>query len=80
MPKFLCECGETLSFSEIPCKIEYKFISDVDYDLFQGDINAEDLYDKMKSFIECQNCKRLWMFWNGYQEKPQQYILVNKSK
>jgi len=80
MPKFLCECGEALSYSEIPCKIEYKFISDVDYDQFQGEINAEDLYIQMKSFIECQNCKRLWVFWNGYQERPTQYIPMNKSE
>lgn len=78
MPKFRCECGEILSYSEIPCKIEYKFISDLDYDKFQGEIDAEVLYEQMKSFIKCSSCARLWVFWDGFQKEPAEYVLIKK--
>ncbi len=74
MPKFLCTCKEVLSYSDIPCKIEYKFISDVEYDEFYGEIDAEKLYEQMKSFIKCPTCHRLWVFWDGYNNKPTEYI------
>lgn len=78
MPKFRCKCGDILSYSEIPCKIEYKFISDTEYDKYEGKIDAEELYDKMKSFIKCEKCNRLWVFWNGFESEPIQYVQVKK--
>lgn len=52
MPKNVCSCKNILSYSEIPSSIEYKFISDCDYDQYQDMINAEDLYQNMKSFLK----------------------------
>lgn len=78
MPKFLCKCGEMLRYSDIPCKIEYKFISDEDYDSYQGSVDTEKLYSEMKSIIKCPDCNRLWVFWNGFENEPTQYIEVNK--
>jgi hypothetical protein len=46
MPKMICKCGEVLSYSEIPCKIEFKFISDLEYDKFQGEIDSEKLSEE----------------------------------
>ena len=74
MPKFLCECGQTLLYSDIPCEIEYKFISDVDYDKFHGKIDSEELYEQIKSFIKCKNCNRLWVFWQGFNNSPTEYV------
>jgi hypothetical protein len=74
MPKIICTCKNVLSYSEIPCPIEYKFISDQDYDQYQGIIDAEDLYHKMNSFLKCSNCERLWIFWNGYKNTPTEYV------
>ncbi len=74
MPKMLCTCKEILAYSEIPSEIEYKFISDVEYDKFQGKIDAEELYEQMKSFILCPNCHRIWVFWNGFQRQPVGYV------
>jgi len=70
MPKMLCTCGNTLNFGDIPCKIQYKFISDVEFDKFHGEIDADDLYLKMKSFLICSSCNRLWFFWNGFGDPP----------
>ena len=74
MPKIICTCGNALSYSEIPCLIEYKFISDYDYDQYQGMIDSEKLYQQMKSFLECPECKRLWVFWKGYASSPTEYL------
>ena len=74
MPKIVCSCQNILSYSEIPCRIEYKFISDYDYDEYQGMIDAEKLYLHMKSFLKCPKCGCLWIFWNGYKNSPTEYI------
>lgn len=76
MPKIVCTCGNTLSYSEIPCPIEYKFISDNDYDQYQDMINAEILYQQMNSFLKCPECERLWIFWNEYKDKPTEYLKI----
>lgn len=78
MPKIICKCGEILSYSEIPCKIEYKFISDVDYDKYKGMIDSEVLYTQMKSFLKCIKCNRLWIFWSGYENSPTEYLEIDK--
>lgn len=65
MPKIKCTCGALLRYSDIPCKIEYKLISDVDYDKYVGQVNSEELYMKMQSFFKCSDCQRLWLFWDG---------------
>lgn len=74
MPKFLCKCGEVVSYSEIPNPVEYLFISDVEYDQFQRTLDAEELYNKMKSILQCKNCGRLWVYWNGFDHEPVSYL------
>ncbi len=74
MPKIVCSCKNILSYSEIPSSIEYKFISDCDYDQYQDMINAKDLYQNMKSFLKCPQCNHLWIFWNGYTNPPIEYM------
>jgi hypothetical protein len=59
---------------KIPNEDEYKFISDCDYDKYNGEINSEELYMNMESFIKCKTCGRLWFFWNGLDKDPQEYI------
>ncbi len=76
MPKMICRCGNVLSYGDIPCNIEYKFISDVAYDKYQGSVDTEELYMNMKSFFECPICKRLWLFWNGFEDTPKEYVNV----
>lgn len=71
-----CKCGAILHYGDIPSRIEYKFISDAAYDKYEGEIDSEKLYIEMKSFFKCANCKRLWLFWNGFDEKPSEYVPV----
>lgn len=75
MPAIMCKCGEQLRYGEIPCPIEWLFISDTDYDSFSGQVDSEELYRQMKSFLKCHNCSRLWIFWSGFGSDPAEYLL-----
>ncbi len=74
MPAIRCKCGEVLRYGEIPNPIEWLFISDTAYDTLSGAIDAEFLYGQMKSFLRCPVCKRLWVFWDGFDNDPSEYI------
>lgn len=76
MPKISCGCGNILNLQDIPCKIQYNFISDVDYDKHHHTVNAEELYQEMNMFFKCEDCGRLWVFWDGFDEKPFEYLPV----
>ncbi|MCL9663130.1 hypothetical protein L2089_20815 [Paenibacillus hunanensis] len=78
MPKMLCTCGNVLNIQDIPCKVQYNFISDVDYDQYNGSIDSEQLYQDMRMFFKCDRCERLWVFWNGFDEEPYEYLRVPK--
>ncbi|TWT29621.1 hypothetical protein Enr8_48090 [Blastopirellula retiformator] len=80
MPKFACKCGETLGFGDIPNPIEWLFISDSDFDAISGLVDSESLYCKMNSFLECPSCKRLWIFWNGFDADPLEYVLQKNEQ
>lgn len=78
MPKFLCSCGSVIRYSDILCKIEYKFISDVEFDKYDRTIDADELYFNMKSFFKWPDCNRLWVFWDDFGNEPKEYIEVSK--
>lgn len=73
MPKYLCKCGCTIPLGEVPSPNQYMIISDIDYEKYQGLINAEDLYLKMSIVAKCSNCGRLYIFWNGFNNAPSVY-------
>ncbi len=73
MPSINCKCGEKLGYGEIPNPIEWLTISDTDYDFYEGNIDAENLYLKMKSILKCPSCNRLWVFWSGFDSDPTSY-------
>ena len=78
MPKIICKCGEILNYGEIPCALEYCFISDVEYDMIDSFVDSQKLYQKMKSFFKCPVCERIWVFWDGFQCNATEYIKCNK--
>jgi len=75
MPAILCRCGDKLSWSAIPNPIEWKFLSDPDFEKFTGAVDAEVIYQEMSSFLRCRSCKRLWVFWDGFDSPPSEYAL-----
>ncbi len=74
MPSLTCGCGEILHYGEVPCPNEWLFISDIEFDKFSGKVDAEEVYKAMKSLIKCSCCGTMWLFWNGFQAEPQQYV------
>jgi hypothetical protein len=74
MPKFVCACGEIIPLGEIPCPHEWRFISDADFDRFDGMIDADEVYRSMKSFVRCPSCRRVWIFWNGFGSAPEELL------
>jgi len=74
MPAILCKCKYRLSYGEIPNSIEWLTISDVDYDIYDSNIDRDQLYMEMKSILKCDKCGRLWIFWNGFEEEPSSYL------
>jgi hypothetical protein len=74
MPGLDCKCGHRISYGEIPSKDEWLFISDVDFDTFAGQVDAEQVYRAMRSFLKCPVCGRLWFFWNGFQQPAEEYL------
>lgn len=74
MPKTTCSCGEILRYGEIPCPIEWLLISDCDFDKFAGMVNSEEIYMSMKSLLRCPKCNRLWVFWDGFNNPPEEFV------
>jgi hypothetical protein len=73
MPKMLCNCGYVVNYSNIPSEHDYKFISDIEFDKFQGKVDVEELYLTMKIIRKCPKCGRLYVFWNGSGSEPEVY-------
>ena len=74
MPKLACSCGATLHYGEIPCPIEWLLYADIDFDMLPATVETETLYRKAKSLLCCPDCGRLWIFWNGFQSPPREYV------
>ncbi|WP_413208407.1 hypothetical protein [Rhodospirillum sp. A1_3_36] len=70
MPSIICRCGNRLRFGVIPNSLEWLIISDSDYEKIEGNIDSEELYMKFKSIIKCDNCRKIWIYWNGFQDEP----------
>jgi hypothetical protein len=72
--KFRCVCGEIIRTSgEIPNPIEWHALSDVDFDAFQGQVDAEEIYLRTTIFYRCPKSDHLWVFWDGIDSPPQVY-------
>jgi hypothetical protein len=79
MPKMLCACGSEIHFGGIPCPDEWLFISDTEFDSFSGAVDAEEVYARMRHFLKCPSCSRLWIYWDGFENPPEEYISVRMN-
>lgn len=80
MPSLSCRCGQQISYGQIPCPEEWLFVSDVDFERFSGQVDAESVYTAMNSFLKCPKCRRLWVFWNGFSAAPEEYLPAQHSE
>lgn len=70
MPKVLCKCGCAINLSDIPSSNQMLIISDIDYDKFQGLVDAEEVFTTMNIVAVCPNCDRLHVFYDGFNKPP----------
>lgn len=70
MPKILCKCSHYINLSEIPSPNQFLMISDIDYDKYQGLVDAEDIFRAMNIVVICPNCGRLYVYRNGFDMPP----------
>lgn len=75
MPKIKCKCDHVIPLGEIPSPHQLMIISDVEYDQFQGSVDAEEIYMAMDIVVKCPNCQRLHVFWDGFSNLPEVYKL-----
>lgn len=40
--------------------------------------SSEQLYQEMRMFFKCDCCERLWVFWNGFDKEPYEYLRTPK--
>jgi hypothetical protein len=74
MARFQCVCGEVLVTSGvIPNPIEWRCLSDQDFDAFTGLVQAEDVYLSAVAMYRCPKSDHLWLFWGGVDEPPKLY-------
>lgn len=71
MAKLRCVCNTAIQTSgPIPNELEWKILSDVEFDRFEGQIDSEEIYLASSSMFRCPTCDRLWIFWNGMDKPP----------
>ncbi len=74
MARFQCLCGEQIVTSgAIPNPIEWRCLSDDDFDAFHGRIDAEDIYMQTTLMYRCPKSDHLWFFWQGIGNSPTLY-------
>ncbi|WP_324841655.1 hypothetical protein [Actinocrinis sp.] len=74
MAKLRCYCDTIIQTSGgIPNELEWKIISDIEFDRFAGMVNAEEIYSACKSAFRCPTCDRLWIFWRDMEHPPRCY-------
>jgi hypothetical protein len=74
MAKFSCLCDNIIRVSgDIPNPIEWKIMSDVQFDMFEGIVDVELVYRACNSMFRCAKCGRLWVYWDGFDAEPACY-------
>lgn len=74
MPKMTCKCGYIINYSQIPSENDWLFISEIEYDKFQGKVDSEEIYRSMRLMRRCTNCGRLYIYWNGANNDPEIFV------
>jgi uncharacterized protein with PIN domain len=69
----ICHCGTRICYGETPCPYKWQTLSDVEFDKYHGQIDAEALYRAMQSMLKCPTCGRLLVYWEGLTNPPVVY-------
>lgn len=73
MPSFLCRCGIRIDYTRIPADSAYQLVEDTKIDV-ENDSKYLARWEEATQVLECADCKRLWIFWNGMANSPTEYV------
>lgn len=81
MAKFLCACGGLIRTSGgIPNPQQWNLISDEGFEVFwESEVDASRVYSEFIHAYRCDDCGRLWIFWQGYDASPTEYVPVESA-
>lgn len=75
MSKLRCDCDEILSISgPMPNPIEFKILADTQVDSFEETVETLRIYMESTIGLKCPRCGRLWIFWNGLDNRASCYV------
>tara|TARA_B100001778_G_C18016415_1_gene374621 strand:+ start:87 stop:320 length:234 start_codon:yes stop_codon:yes gene_type:complete len=77
MPSIACKCGNRISWSLIPNPIETLAFPDTERVSYSSVIASGKLYEQTTSIMECDECSRLVIFWDGFKHNP---VFYKKEK
>jgi hypothetical protein len=75
MPAIICKCDQKIGYGAIPNPDEWLVISDTTFDGFSGQVDADAIYRAAASMLRCPRCGRVWVFWDGFDSDPTEYVL-----
>jgi hypothetical protein len=57
----------------MPNPIEFKLLSDTQLDSFDETVDTHRIYMESTIGLKCRRCGRLWIFWNGLENRASCY-------
>ena len=80
MARFRCVCGYQIRTSgEIPNPLEWRLLSDTQFDDFHGTVAAEDIYCAATIAYRCPQSDHLWIYWHGFAGEPTVYAPAKQA-
>lgn len=73
MPKIRCVCDNIIGLGEIPSPNQLLIISDSNFDKYWNSSDIEKLYKEMTLVVKCNNCERLHIFYEGFNNEATIY-------
>ena len=74
MASFNCSCGKLIALNEIPSRSEWLILSDIDANELPDEIATDLFLAKMRPLLRCEFCNRIWIFWDGREFQPTEYV------
>jgi hypothetical protein len=73
--KLFCTCGRLVRISgEVPNPREWKLVPAEEVHGHAAWLTPERIVDEAPALIRCPDCRRLWIYWKGYDHEPTEYL------
>ena len=79
MPKILCTCGDTIPFHRLDEPNEWMMINAAALYQLPDSARKSEIFPQLTGMLKCPVCGRLWVFWEGFGENPQEYLPITEQ-